>query len=111
MSTEDIKQAQNENTSSKILTQLASNKSRVVRQYVASNPNTHINVLRKLVEEFPKEVIANSIFDLLILENLGKHPKSLFVHAVMLARSSKTPVETFFGILGNDAYVWDSDFY
>lgn len=108
--TKAIQQAKNEDTSPKLLTQLASNKSKVVRQFVASNPNAPIGILRKLGQEFPEEVIANSIFNLLILEHFAKHPKSLFVHAVMLARSSKTPVKTFFRTLGDDAYAWDSDF-
>ena len=90
-----IQQAKNENTPAAILARLASNKSKTVRQYVASNPNTALEVLEKLSNEFPEEVIANSVFDLLILENASKRHQSFFVSAIMLARVSKTPTKTF----------------
>ena len=89
MTIEQIRlQAQDETTAPDILTQLASSEDKLIRQYVASNPNTPIKTLAKLGEEFPDEIVANPIFDLLFLEN----PESQFI-SVSLARSSTTSIE------------------
>ena len=63
------KLAQDENTASEILTELANSEDKLTRQYVAANPNTPIEVLLSICFEFPVEVINNPIIPLLILEN------------------------------------------
>lgn len=63
------KLAQDENTASEILTELANSKDKLTRQYVAANPNTPTEVLLSICLEFPVEVINNPIIPLLILEN------------------------------------------
>lgn len=79
-------QAQGENTPSKILAELANNKDLLTRQYVASNPNTPIEILQKLASEFPEEIMANPILDLLILES----PQSITAIKMAIAKSPHT---------------------
>ena len=55
---------------------------------MANNPNTPVEILENLGEEFPDEITANPIFNLLLLEN----PESKFV-LLSLARASTTSEE------------------
>ncbi|MBD2200272.1 MULTISPECIES: hypothetical protein [Calothrix] len=64
-----IAAANNIDTTPELLTELARHKDIQVRQAVASNPNTPIDVLFQLAEEFPIEFIKNPILPLLHLEN------------------------------------------
>lgn len=69
MTIKNRKQAQSKNTPSEILMQLASSNIAIVRQYVASNPNTPLErleteILKKLAQEFPRQIVANPIFDI-----------------------------------------------
>lgn len=90
MNIEDIRQqAQNENTAPERLAELARSEDKKIRQYVAVNPNTPVEILEKLSQEFPDEIIENPLFNLLLLEN----PSSQFVR-LSLARSSITSGET-----------------
>ena len=61
--------AQNENADAELLEELASSKDKIVRQGVASNANTPVEILLKLGAEFPQELLDNPVFFLLILEN------------------------------------------
>ena len=61
--------AKDETTASEVLVNLAKNEDYTIRQYVAANPNTPIEVLLSICFEFPVEVINNPIIPLLILEN------------------------------------------
>ena len=70
MDIEEIrKRAQDENTAPEILAELADSKDYLTRQYVTANPNTPTKTLLNLGAEFPKELLDNPIFDLLLLEN------------------------------------------
>ena len=72
MNVEQIRQqASNENTAPEILAHLASSKDYVTRQLVTANPNTPTATLLNLGAEFPRELINNPIFDLLILEDIN----------------------------------------
>jgi hypothetical protein len=71
------------------LRSLAKDGDRAVRAATAGNPNTPTEVLLKLGEEFPDEITANPIFNILLLED----PESQFVR-LSLARSSTTSEET-----------------
>ncbi|MEM8778752.1 MAG: hypothetical protein AAGF26_07760, partial [Cyanobacteria bacterium P01_G01_bin.49] len=73
------KQAQDENTAPEILAQLAESKDSLTRQYVAANPNTPTATLLNLGAEFPRELIHNPIFDLLIVEEID------FINKIPLA--------------------------
>lgn len=77
-----------EDTPADILEKLSSDSDRTVRALVASNPNTPTEVLFNLGAEFPDEITANPIFNLLMLEN----PGSEFIR-LSLARSSTTPID------------------
>ena len=81
--------AQNENTASELLAELANSEDCQVRKAVAANPNTPVKVLKKLGSEFPEEITNNPIFSLLLLEK----PNSKFIR-LSLARSSTTEAET-----------------
>jgi hypothetical protein len=71
------------------LRSLAKDGDRAVRAATAGNPNTPTEVLLKLGEEFPDEITANPIFNILLLED----PENQFVR-LSLARSSTTSEET-----------------
>ena len=89
MDTKQIRrQAQDENTAPEILSQLSTSEDYLTRQYVASNLNTPVEILENLGEKFPDEIIANPIFNLLLLEN----PESKLV-LLSLARGSTTSEE------------------
>ena len=83
---EEKQLAQNENIPSNIL-DLLSKENREVRQLVAGNPNTPIEVLEKLGIEFADEIVNNPVFDLLLLEN----PDSRFLK--MCLATSSTSIE------------------
>ncbi|MEW6491453.1 MAG: hypothetical protein AB1589_02720 [Cyanobacteriota bacterium] len=69
-STEKARQlAQAPSTSPELLRKLASSKDASTRLYVVANPNTPTNVLWKLGVQFPKQLLDNPIFSLLLLEN------------------------------------------
>ncbi|MEH2059718.1 MAG: hypothetical protein V7K97_26895 [Nostoc sp.] len=72
-------------TSVVVLEELSLHPQPEVREAVARNPNTPIEVLLKLGKEFPDAITANPIFNLLLLEN----PDSHFVR-LSLARSTTT---------------------
>ncbi|MFN6561073.1 MAG: hypothetical protein RMY28_014970 [Nostoc sp. ChiSLP01] len=74
-----------EDTSDVVLEELSSHPQPEVREAVARNPNTPTKVLLKLGQEFPDAIIANPVFNLLLLEN----PESHFVR-LSLARSTTT---------------------
>lgn len=85
----DLKKiASNSSTSPAILTELSNNSNLQIRSLVASNPNTPVDILMKLGEEFPDEILENPVFNLLLLEE----PDSRFVR-LSLARSTKTNPE------------------
>jgi hypothetical protein len=70
MSIETIrKQAKDENSPPELLGELAKSKDYMTRQYVIANPNTPTATLLNLGAEFPRELLNNPIFDLLLLEN------------------------------------------
>ena len=64
------KQAQDKTTPPSVLSKLANNEDRLVRQYVASNPNTPLKSLEKLGTEFPHEVVDNAKTSAEILKQL-----------------------------------------
>ncbi|NJM77608.1 MAG: hypothetical protein HC852_19835 [Acaryochloridaceae cyanobacterium RU_4_10] len=69
-----------------LLTQLSHDSDSEVRQAVTDNPNTPTEVLLQLGKEFPDEVVANPIFNIMLLEDL----ENRFVR-LSLARSSTIP--------------------
>lgn len=61
--------AKNSNASTDLLSGLALSSDEITRKGVVSNPNTASDVLLKLGELFPRQLLDNPIFPLLILEN------------------------------------------
>ena len=82
------RQAQDENTPPEILAELATSKDKQILRYVAGNPNTPVEILEKLGVDFADDIVANPIFDLLLLEN----PEHKFV-LLSLARASTTSID------------------
>lgn len=80
--------ALDENTKPFVLDKLANSHDSRVRQYTAKNPNTAVETLLELGNEFPEEIITNPVFNLLLLEN----PQSEFVQ-ISLFRSTTTPLD------------------
>ncbi|KJH72068.1 hypothetical protein [Aliterella atlantica] len=80
--------ASNSSSSPALLTELSNNSDFEIRSLVASNPNTPVDILMKLGEEFPDQILENPVFNLLLLEE----PDSRFVR-LSLARSTKTNPE------------------
>lgn len=85
---EKLSLAKDEDTKSDLLILLSKDNDVNIRQAVAGNPNTSVEVLEELSKEFPEIVAANPVFDLLLLEN----PDSKFIKFVQ-ARSSTTSTE------------------
>jgi hypothetical protein len=61
--------ARSASADSELLQELSFHEDAIVRQGVASNPNTPTEVLLRLGAEFPSELLDNPVFSLLILEN------------------------------------------
>ena len=80
-------QAQDENTSPKILAELAKSKDKEILRRIAGNPNTPVEILEMLGAELADAIVENPIFDLLLLEN----PESKFI-SLTFARASTTSV-------------------
>lgn len=70
-------------SSADLLTSLSHDPDSKVRRAVAGNPSTPTEILLNLGKEFPDEITANPIYNILLLED----PESLFVR-LSLARSS-----------------------
>ncbi|MEM7725252.1 MAG: HEAT repeat domain-containing protein [Cyanobacteria bacterium P01_A01_bin.45] len=62
-------EALDNNTSAERLRELADYHSKLIRQAVAQNPNTPPDILLKLFDQFPFQVLSNSILNLLLIEN------------------------------------------
>ncbi|MBW4506491.1 MAG: hypothetical protein KME64_08280 [Scytonematopsis contorta HA4267-MV1] len=79
--------ANNENTSPELLQELSTSEDEQIRQAVAANPNTPTDVLFKLGEEFPQELLDNPVFSLLLLENpnfMQDIPEATLVNLIKL---------------------------
>lgn len=61
--------AQNENAAPTLLVELAARGDRRTREKVASNPNTPPDKLFELGTQFPRQLLDNPVFGLLLLEN------------------------------------------
>lgn len=92
------KKAHSENTSPEILAELAKSKDTLTRKYVASNPNATAEILDKLAQEFPQEIIDNPILELLIFSN----PEKLVEIKRSIALSTNTS-ESILDRLSNDS--------
>ena len=85
------KLAQNENTPSEVLTELAKSEDLQTRQYVAANPNTISEILLDLGSEFPEELFNNPVFDLLVLEDPNFIDRNYYLQ-LEIAQNNKTPL-------------------
>jgi transcriptional regulator with XRE-family HTH domain len=95
--------ASDDNKPDAILIKLSEDPDYDVRQEVASNPNTPIEILERLGAEFPESIINNPIFNILLLEN----PNCKFVR-LSLARSSATSKMTLARLANReDDNDWD----
>ena len=85
------KLAQDDNTASEMLANLAKSDDYQTRQYVVTNPNTPTEVLFSLGAKFPKELFSNPVFDLLILEN-PYFIDNYYYFQLEIAQNDKTPI-------------------
>ncbi len=58
-----------ETTPTSVLAELATDTEAQIRQAIARNSNTAVEVLAELGEEFPNEITENPIFKVLLLKN------------------------------------------
>ncbi|HEY9852919.1 MAG TPA: hypothetical protein V6D28_25825 [Leptolyngbyaceae cyanobacterium] len=98
--------AANENTSPDVLLELEKIESLKVKQALAVNPNSPIELLLRLSKEFPEEVLHNPVLPLAFLENLevdilANFPKSFLL---WLVNNSQTPQEILGILLLSKAY-------
>ena len=63
--------AQNPGAPAELLEELANRIDVTIRKNVAANPNTPTETLLCLANEFPREVLSNPVFPLLLLEDLN----------------------------------------
>jgi hypothetical protein len=66
----DAQMAVNPTTDPQLLRQISTSKDWELRQLVASNPNTPIDILWQLGIDFPESILSNPIFELLQIERL-----------------------------------------
>ena len=64
-----LEEAKAEITSGDRLRKLATSDDRAIRKAVTSNPNTPTDILWQLGAEFPDQLLANPVWDLLLLEH------------------------------------------
>lgn len=62
-------QAASQNTPSQQLRELAATGNKAICEKVAANPNTPTDILLKLGAKYPKQLLENPVFSLLLLEN------------------------------------------
>ncbi len=84
-------EALNENTVGDRLRELAETGDEAIRLAVAQNPNTPPDVLLRLFNKFPLQVLNNPVLDVLLLENLN------FLEELYLANT-----RIFLEVVGND---------
>jgi hypothetical protein len=83
--------ASDPSTDPRILQELATVKDRELRQQVARNPNTPIEVLWQLGVDFPAEVLENPIFQLLQLEDFDLPAKIPHCTLISLLQCDRVP--------------------
>ena len=104
------------------LRELSRSDDRAIRQTVAGNPNTPIDVLWNLMTEFPNEIVANPLFALIALENPdwiidipGENLLTLlqqnFLALLQQAKPSKIVIAAALNCMGYDDDGYDIDQY
>ena len=94
----DLKKiAASPSTPSHLLIELGKHQNSQIRSLVASNPNTPVETLKCLGQEFADAIVDNLVFDLLKLED----PNSKFIK-LTLARSTKTPPEVLAKLIATE---------
>ncbi|BAY89344.1 hypothetical protein [Tolypothrix sp. LEGE 11397] len=88
-----IAAANNIDTTPELLTELATHQDIKIRQAIAGNPNTPIDVLFQLAEEFPIEFIKNPILPLLQLENTNFYTTIPYRVVLNILASEDAPEE------------------
>lgn len=86
--------ARNPSTNPNLLRKLGLSEDRDIRERVATNPNTPIEVLLELGIQFPEQVLSNPVLLLLLLENLNlieQMPSATLIR-IKIALHPKTPV-------------------
>jgi len=99
--------AANPTTSAPILTQLGQNTNFAVRQAIAKNPNTPLDTLYILAQEFPAEFLDNPIISLVLMQPdyIKKIPPASLMS---LLRFEKIPLSWLQQVKNQSLYVWNS---
>lgn len=84
--------ARNPDTNPTLLVKLSYSSDRDTREGVVSNPNTPTNILLKLGEEFPEQLLDNPVFSLLLLEDINLIEKIPIESLSSLLKQAKIPI-------------------
>lgn len=77
------KEALNPNTSGNRLRELSKSLDRVIRQAVAQNPNTPPDILVRLFNRFPLQVLHNPVLNLILLERPNFFEEIYYAHKLV----------------------------
>ncbi len=79
--------ARNSKTPQDVLKKLAESENNEIRKTVTTNPNTPPEILLDLGKDFPEELLANPVFNLMLLANpnlLGDMPEETLISIIKL---------------------------
>ena len=85
--------AQNANASPGLLRIFSSSSDNIIRKNVAGNPNTPTEILLELGAEFPRELLNNPVFSLLLLENPNFVADIPLVTLISLLKLDEVPTQ------------------
>ena len=77
------KEALNPNTSANRLRELSKSLDQVIRQAVAQNPNTPPDILIRLFDKFPVQVLHNPVLNFILLENPNFFEEIYYAHKLV----------------------------
>lgn len=94
--------AKNPNADPELLRDLASSEDDLTRAGVTTNPNTPKNILLTLAYEFPQEFLANSVINLLVLEQPNFSAEIPFWTLINLLKQEDIPQWILLGAASHD---------
>ena len=97
-----LEEAKLETTPDSRLRELAASDNAAIRKAVASNPNTPTDILWELGAEFPDQLLANPVWNLLLLENPNLFA-NMAHYTLKRLLDCETASESFFELISKDS--------
>ncbi len=94
--------ARNSNTDPELLKDLAASEDDLTLAGVTLNPNTPKDILLKLASKFPREFLANSVINLLLIENPNFYVEIPFWALINLLKQDNLPQWLLLGAANRD---------